>query len=59
MKFIVQQGRHAQQHVASPSRWKGLPHSQLTTRISCAMMPAMEIDSYWRTRTIAEARAQS
>jgi len=55
----VQQGRHAQQHVASPSRWKGLPHSQLTTRISCAMMPAMEIDSYWRTRTIAEARAQS
>src|SRR6266852_1214318 len=22
------------------------------------MMPAMEIDSYWRTRTIAEARAQ-
>ena len=47
MKFIVQPGRHAQQYVASPSRWKGLPHSKLTIRTSGAMMPAMEIDSYW------------
>ncbi len=25
---------------------------------SCAIIAAMEIDSYWRTRTIAEAQAQ-
>ena len=39
MKFIAQQGRHAQQYVACPCRWKGVPHSKLTTRISACDDP--------------------